>query len=157
MGDALTSLDLLGGLAQDLGPIGLFVASFLAATVLPFTSEAALVAAVASGMDMLQALVFASAGNSLACLVNYGMGHAGGSLLADRIRSSRVGALAWHVLHRHGWLALLVSWTPVIGDPITVLAGFARLPLPLFAAIVLPLRVLRYVIILWGMRQMASG
>jgi len=52
------------------GPLGLFFTAFLAATLLPFSSEAALVAALAAGMDKTVALVSASAGNLLAVSFN---------------------------------------------------------------------------------------
>ena len=56
------------------GPFGLFFSAFLAATLLPFSSEAALVAALSAGTESGVALAAASAGNILAILVNYLLG-----------------------------------------------------------------------------------
>lgn len=157
MADLAPFVDVSADIVRALGPAGLFLASFLAATLLPLSSEVAVVVAVSTGMGKIEALVFASAGNGLACLFNYGLGYAGGNLSAERIRSSRVGSLAWRLLHRHGWVALLASWLPVIGDPITVIAGLVRLPLPVFVAITIPLRIIRYAVILWGMHSIGAA
>lgn len=134
-------------LLPEYGGPGLAILSFLAATLLPFSSEAALLVAIHAGIPAPSAVLWASTGNGLACILNYWLGYTGGTLLADRIRSSKTGLAAWKLLHRFGGFALLLSWTPVIGDPITVLAGFARVSLRLFVPVVLTLRVARYVLL----------
>lgn len=126
---------------------GLFLAAFLAATVLPFSSEAALVGALAAGVPVGPALVVASVGNTLACALNYGLGWWLGERMRPRLESSRGGRAALRWSERWGAWALLASWLPVVGDPLTIVAGLARVRPWLFAVIVPALRVARYVAI----------
>ena len=134
---------------MDNGAWGLFVLAFLAATLLPFSSEVALVGALAASVPLVDALVAASLGNCLACMLNYGLG----ALLHDRTRArlekSRAGRRALDWSARYGTWALFASWLPVIGDPLTIAAGVTRVPLPRFVAVVLPLRVGRYLLLAW--------
>jgi membrane protein YqaA with SNARE-associated domain len=105
---------------EILGPPGLFLSAFLAATVLPFSSEAAFAAALYYGMDGTLALLAASAGNVLAIVLNFGIGLLLYGAARRRLEGSRLGrrALAW--AHAKGYWALLLSPLPLIGDPITL-------------------------------------
>lgn len=129
------------------GLFGLFGASFLAATLVPLSSEAALAAGLAFGIPAAEAVAVCSVGNSLACLVNYGLGRWLARWMEARLQANRSGrrALAW--LHRFGPWSLLASWLPVVGDPLTVAAGLVRVRLLVFALVVIPLRVGRYLLI----------
>ena len=131
----------------EAGPLGLFLVSFLAATLVPLSSEAALVAGLAAGVAPGEAIAACSAGNCLACTVNYGLGWFFRERTQARIDASRSGrrALAW--MDRYGWASLLLSWAPVVGDPLTVVAGIARVPFLLFAVVVFALRIGRYLLI----------
>jgi membrane protein YqaA with SNARE-associated domain len=129
------------------GPLGLFFTAFLAATLLPFSSEAALAAALGAGMDKLTALFAASAGNVLAILFNYALGYLLYEKTHTKLQRSKTGTKALAMGHRYGYAALLLSWLPVIGDPITLVAGMVRLNLLWFLLLAGGLRVLRYVLI----------
>ncbi len=126
------------------GPAGLFFSAFLAATLLPFSSEAALAAALAAGMDGTTALLSASAGNVLAVVVNYALGYWLYEKIHAKLEKSRTGRKSLEWGHRYGYGALLLSWLPVIGDPITLVAGLVRLNFWGFVLIAGGLRVLRY-------------
>lgn len=129
------------------GPLGLFLVSFLAATLVPLSSEAALVAALAAGVPVGEALVAASLGNSLAVVVNYGLGRFFREKSEARIARSKLGRAALQWAERFGPWSLLLSWAPVVGDPITVVAGVARVSFVVFLLVVIPLRVGRYLLI----------
>jgi membrane protein YqaA with SNARE-associated domain len=131
----------------EYGALGLFLAAFLAATLVPLSSEAALVAALAVGMPVAEALVAASLGNSLACLVNYGLGRFFRERAQPRTEASRPGRLALRWMERWGPWSLVLTPLPVVGDPVTVVAGLARVSFRLFVAVVIPLRVGRYALI----------
>jgi membrane protein YqaA with SNARE-associated domain len=129
---------------DDFGPLGLFFSAFLAATILPFSSEVALIAAVELGMDPNHALIYASLGNCLAVLVNYGLGYFLYQLMHDKIQRSKTGKKAYVLAHKYGYFSLLLSPLPVIGDPVTIAAGLIRLHIAWFIFISFSLRILRY-------------
>jgi membrane protein YqaA with SNARE-associated domain len=131
----------------DYGVTGLFLASFLAATILPFSSEAALALALGTGMDKTTALIAASTGNCLACLFNYGMGFFIRGKAGARLAASRSGRKAIEWMEKYGLVSLLLSWAPVIGDPITIAAGVGKVNLMWFVLIVFTLRIGRYLVI----------
>lgn len=131
----------------EAGPAGLFAASFLAATLVPLSSEAALVAGLAAGVPVAEALVACSVGNSLACLLNWGLGRYFRNAVQPQLEASGSGRQAFAWMERFGPWSLLGSWLPVVGDPLTVVAGIGRVSLGLFVLIVIPLRVGRYLLI----------
>jgi len=130
------------------GSIGLFGISFLAATILPFSSEAALVGAVAIGITKTEALITASIGNCLACLFNYKLGSFFRKISEKKLFSSKHGKKAVHLMEKYGSYSLLFSWLPFIGDPITIAAGIAKINLWLFITVVFSLRITRYIILI---------
>ncbi len=133
---------------QAYGAVGLGGAAFVGATLVPISSEAAFVAAVVAGLSPTTALVWATAGNTLGCLVNYALGRWGRDGAADRLRQSRGGRTALGWLERFGLPALLLSWLPVVGDPLTLAAGVAGVRLGLFLPVVAGLRFARYAALL---------
>ncbi len=124
--------------------LSLFVAAFLGASLLPLSSEAAFVLALTNAMPLQTALLFASSGNILATLLNYGLGYFLYEKYHQKIDSSRFGRAAFTSAQRWGYGALLLSWLPIIGDPLTVAAGLLRLRLLTFFLIVASLRIARY-------------
>lgn len=134
----------------------LFATAFLAATLLPAQSEALLVYLSLSGQHSTVLLVTAaSLGNVLGSLVNWGLGR-GIEHYRDRRwfpASARqlTRARAWYA--RYGRWSLLASWVPIIGDPITVVAGVLREPLTTFLLLVTLAKAGRYIALVW----MAGG
>lgn len=129
---------------QVWGPWGLCAAAFVGATLVPVSSEAAFVAALAAGLAAPTALLWASLGNTAGCLVNYGLGRWARQSVGDRLLQSRSGRAALRWTERYGLPALLLSWLPVVGDPLTVASGVGRVPLAAFVPLVAGLRVARY-------------
>lgn len=106
------------------GLAGLFVASFLSATLLPGGSEAVLLAVVALHPDQaLPALLLATLGNTLGGMTTYWMGRA---LPEKKVGS---GETARHIEQVRHWgsPALLLAWAPLIGDALCAAAGWLRL------------------------------
>ncbi|GAB5535778.1 MAG: DedA family protein [Rubricoccaceae bacterium] len=132
------------------GP-GLFVAAFVGATLVPVSSEAAFVAALAAGFPAPAALAWATAGNSLGCALNYGLGWWGRDRVEARLMASRSGRTALRWTERAGVPALLLSWLPIIGDPLTLAAGVARVRPSVFAVLVVSVRFARYAALAWAM------
>ena len=131
-------------MGESYGPLGLFFSAFLAATLLPFSSEAALVAALASGMGHSTALIAASSGNLLAIILNFGLGFWLSDWAQHKIERSKSGRKALHLSEKYGYWALLLSPLPIVGDPVTLAAGLLRQNIVWFLAIAGTLRILRY-------------
>ncbi len=133
---------------DNLGPLGLFFSSFLAATILPFSSELALVGAVELGMHGDDALLYASFGNCLAVLLNYLLGYFLYQIMHSKIQASKTGQRAYALLNKYGYYTLVLSPLPIIGDPVTIAAGLMRLNMFWFILITFSLRIFRYWFIL---------
>ncbi len=116
----------------------------MAATIFPFSSEVAFVAALSSGMPEISALLFASSGNILAIILNYFLGYLLYEKTKAKLLASKTGAKAYRYGHAYGYYALLLSWLPVIGDPLTLVAGIVRLRFIWFVLIAGSLRIARY-------------
>ena len=127
--------------------LALFFAAFLAATILPFSSEVAFVAALSSDMNVSLALISASLGNVLAVIVNYFLGFWLYEKMHQKLESSKVGDKALKLGHRYGYAALPLTVLPIIGDPLTIVAGIVRLNFMWFILIAALLRVGRYYLI----------
>ena len=132
------------------GYLGLFAAAFGAATLLPLQSEALLVGLIASDRYWLWGLLGAATlGNVLGSLVNWWLGR-GLERFQDRRWfpvSAKHMATARKHYERYGHWSLLLSWLPVIGDPLTLIAGGMREPLGRFLLIVTLAKGARYAVV----------
>ena len=105
-----------------------FVVSFISATLLPLGSEPAVFGLVTLNPHLFwPAILVATAGNTLGGALTWAMGLASHQVV-DRFQHSRhhLKALDW--LERIGPKACLLSWLPVIGDPLCAVAGWLKLP-----------------------------
>ena len=130
----------------------LFSNSFLAATILPIGSEPLLIYLLGQGMDPWQLLLWASLGNIAGAMVNYLLGRLGSEPLFRKVlrMSPEEVEGARTRFQRFGAPALLLAWVPVIGDPLTVVAGLGRINPLLFVLLVSIGKVGRYTVIIWG-------
>lgn len=134
-----------------LGYPGLFLAALAAATLLPVQSELLLLAMLASGrFDPALLLLAASLGNVLGSTINWALGR----FLAHH-RDARwfpvsktAMLMAERRYRRFGELSLLLSWLPIIGDPLTLIAGVLRTPLSRFLLLVIIAKVGRYAVLM---------
>ena len=124
--------------------LALFITAFLAATILPFSSEAMFVLALENDMPPFNAMISASSGNVLAIVLNYYLGYFLYEKTKTKLLASKLGRTSYNYGHKYGYLTLLLSWLPLIGDPLTLVAGLVRLKFIYFIAIAGILRVLRY-------------
>ena len=128
--------------------LGLFTASFLAATVLPFQSEVVLFGMLLTHHYAWWGLVIvASLGNILGSVVNWLLGRGLAQFENRRwfpVKREQIArAETWY--HVYGRWSLLLSWLPIIGDPLTIAAGVMREPFPVFLALVAIAKTARYV------------
>jgi membrane protein YqaA with SNARE-associated domain len=128
--------------------LGLFGAAFLSATVFPFQSEVVLFGMLMSDRYSVWLLVLvASLGNILGSCVNWYLGrfiaHFEGRRWFPVTKEQVFRAEGWY--RRFGRWTLLLSWAPVIGDPLTIVAGVLREPFPVFLALVAFAKTARYI------------
>lgn len=105
-----------------------FVVAFISATLLPLGSEPAVLGLVKLNPHLFwPAIIVATAGNTLGGAVTYWMGYgAERAYEAVAHRKAEAHALRW--LERLGAKACLLSWLPIVGDPLCAVAGWLRLP-----------------------------
>ena len=124
--------------------LALFFSAFLAATILPFSSELAFITALSCDMPVNSALFYASSGNILAIILNYWLGFWLYEKTKTKLISSKIGKKTYDYGHKYGYFALLLSWLPLVGDPLTIVAGLVRLNFIWFVIIAGSLRFVRY-------------
>lgn len=95
-------------------------------------------------MTSLNAIIFASTGNILAIILNYWLGYLLYEKTKTKLLSSKIGNSVYMYGHKWGYLGLALSWLPIIGDPLTLVAGLVRLKFVWFVIIAGSLRVARY-------------
>ncbi|MDY0418402.1 DedA family protein [Enterobacter sp. 170198] len=136
-------------MSDALSLASLFASSFLSATLLPGNSEVVLVAMLLSGVSQPWLLVLiATMGNSLGGLTNVILGRFFPLREKSRWQEKAVG---W--LKRYGAATLLLSWMPVIGDLLCLLAGWMRIswgPVLFFLCLG---KAVRYVLVAWATLQ----
>ena len=132
--------------------LSLFGISFLAATILPFSSELTLAGLIStSNYDNLSLLVFASFGNVLGSVFNWGLGFYARNLTIKKwfpFKETQIERSSkW--FSKFGKWSLLFAWVPIVGDPLTFVAGLLRVRFFDFIILVAIGKVSRYLIIFY--------
>ena len=132
--------------------LSLFAISFLAATILPFSSELTLAGLIAtSDYDNLLLLIAASFGNVLGSLVNWALGSYSRNLTTKKwfpFKETQIERSSkW--FRKFGKWSLLFAWVPVVGDPLTLVAGILRVKFIDFIILVAIGKVSRYLIVFY--------
>lgn len=129
--------------------LGLFLTALMAATILPAQSEAAVAGMLLSGHRPSLVIGIASVGNVLGSVVNWWLGTQAAELGHRRwfpLKPALIErASGWY--RRYGRWSLLLSWVPVVGDPLTLAAGFLRERLAVFVLLVSIAKTGRYVVL----------
>ena len=133
----------------DNGLPALFVLSFLAATVVPLGSEWLLVALILKAFPAPEVVLVATVGNYLGACTSYGIGFWGSDFLMHRLLRIDVEheKKAAAFFRKYGSWSLLLSWVPLIGDPLCLVAGSLRLNLLLFSLLVFAGKLGRYALV----------
>ena len=128
--------------------IVMFSGAFLAATLLPGGSEVLLVALLNKAPQAWLALVaVASIGNTLGAMTSFYLGRLGRFAKSPEALSEGKHAKALTLIERYGVWSLLLSWAPIIGDILCLLAGWLKLPmLPAFSMIFIG-KTVRYLMV----------
>lgn len=132
----------------------LFLSAFISSTLFPGGSEAILAYLAAGGRDSLLLLIMiATLGNTLGAMTSWGIGY----LISTRYSTERLSKPAQQKavdrLQKYGSPILLLSWLPVIGDPLCLAAGWLRIHwLPSLLFILLG-KLLRYMVVIYIAEQ----
>ena len=132
--------------------LSLFAVSFLAATILPFSSELTLAGLIAtSDYDNLLLLILASFGNVLGSVVNWALGSYSRNLTTKKwfpFKETQIERSSkW--FKKFGKWSLLFAWVPVLGDPLTLVSGILRVKFIDFIILVAIGKVSRYLIVFY--------
>lgn len=138
------------GMAALLAYAGLFLWSFLAATVLPLSSEAPLAVLVRAERHLVTPVLVATAGNFLGSCTTYWLGRRAARALATSHDATTPRTHAARLLRRWGQPVLLLSWVPLIGDGLVALAGALAMPFGPFSFWVLLGKAARYAAVAWA-------
>jgi membrane protein YqaA with SNARE-associated domain len=134
----------------ELGYWGLFLASFLAATVVPFSSEAILSAMIYSGFNPLYCLMAATTGNWMGGLSSYLLGYLGKEVWIEkylRISKEKTERFKLKIKGKEAWIAFF-CWLPFVGDVIAVVLGLLKTNSINVAVGMFVGKALRYIV--WG-------
>lgn len=127
--------------------LGLFLTALLAATLFPAQSEAAVAGMLISGHRPWLVVTVASAGNILGSVINWWLGTQAARFGNRRwfpLKSEQMKrAAGWY--RRYGRWSLLLSWVPIVGDPLTLAAGVMRERLLVFVLLVAIAKIGRYI------------
>ena len=137
----------------------MFASAFLAATFVPFASELTLAAGIAAGGSVHWLVAFATLGNTLGAVVNWGLGR-----FIEHFRHRKwfpvdakqlERAQMW--FRRYGVWSLLLAWLPVAGDALTVVAGAMRVHIVPFLVLVAIGKGVRYAVLASVAVEMATA
>ncbi|QKE27243.1 membrane protein YqaA, SNARE-associated domain [Arcobacter acticola] len=126
----------------------LFLSAFISATLFPLGSEALLIYDIKEGYNIYFLVIVATIGNSLGSLLNYFLGLKGEEYLVEKkLINEKVILKSKSYFDKYGSISLLFSWLPIIGDPITFVAGILKYDLKKFIVLVVIAKLSRYLFI----------
>lgn len=136
-------------LLTDWGYVGMFLSAFLAGTILPFSSEAVLLACIGLGLDPVASTLATTAGNALGGLTCYWIGHLGKMEWIEKyfkVDQKQMDKATRFIHGRGSWMALF-SFLPVIGDAILIVLGLMRANIWIVAVSMIVGKLLRYALL----------
>ncbi len=136
--------------AQEWGYLGVFIVSFVAATIFPISPEAIIVVLYSQGYSAPLMIAVATIGGYLGSLTYYYLAIGGRNLILTRfvtVSPERMEKTeAW--FERWGTIILFFSWVPIIGEPLIIVAGALRVRLSVFTFWVIFGRIVRFTVLL---------
>ncbi len=131
--------------------LSLFVVAFISATLFPLGSEALLLYNLSLNLNIYILLFVATIGNSLGSVFNYWIGFKGEEYLVEKkILNKQKILKAKKYFDKYGGYSLLLSWVPIIGDPITFVAGILKYDFKKFVILVFIAKFGRYLFLIAG-------
>ena len=145
-------MDFIISLLTQYGYWGMLLAAFLAGSFFPFSSEAVMVALMATGLDPWQLTVYGTVGNVLGSVVNYFVGRMGKMEWIEKylhVKKEDLEKAHRFMAGRGSWMGFF-AFLPVLGSAITIALGLMRSYIVItFVAITLG-KIFRYIILIYG-------
>lgn len=130
----------------------LFFSAFVSATLFPLGSEALFLYDINEGHNLLLLLLFATFGNVLGACLNYYFGIKGEDFIEEKKYVSKEKMAYYkNFFTQYGGYSLLLSWMPIIGDPITFMAGIFKYNFNYFLLLVTLAKLGRYSVLALGL------
>jgi membrane protein YqaA with SNARE-associated domain len=127
----------------------IFISSFLAATIIPFGPEGVLAYFINQNFDLLSIIIAATLGSYLGTVLNYYVGFQGSNILLNKIINFNGDQVekAKGMFRKYGPIILFFSWMPILGDPLTFVAGLLKFDFSKFTIYVILGKAVRFVVV----------
>ena len=141
------------------GYLGLFIGSFVAGSVIPFSSEAVLVACIGPlKLDPVLCTLFATAGNVAGGMTCYWMGQLGNMHWIEKyfhVKKEKIERAERFVHGRGAWMAFF-AFIPILGSAISIVLGMMRANIGIVLFAMTIGKILRYALLAWGVVEAAT-
>lgn len=128
--------------------LGLFFSALIASTLFPMGSEVVLIALLEQNHNVWLLWLVATTGNTLGSCINYAIGYWASAYVMNKYHDSASWQKGQQFYNRYGVWSLLFAWLPIIGDPLTLIAGLARTHFRIFFLLVLIGKGARYAVLI---------
>lgn len=145
-------MDIILNLLLSYGYVGMLVASFIAGSFFPFSSEAIMVGLQAAGLDPVMLIIYGTIGNVLGSIFNYTIGRMGKMEWIEkylRVKKADLDKAQRFMAGKGAWSGLL-TFLPILGSAIAIMLGLMRANLPIVVISITISKLFRYVILVYG-------
>lgn len=146
-------IDWIVGFLINWGYWGMLVAAFSAGSFFPFSSEAVMAGLQAAGLEPLPLIIYGSIGNVLGSMFNYGVGRMGKTEWIEKylhVKQESLDKAERFMAGRGAWMGFF-AFLPILGSGITIGLGLTRANLPISVLSITIGKVLRYVLLVYGL------
>ena len=146
-------MHLIIGLLVEWGYWGMLLAAFLAGSFFPFSSEAVMAGLQAAGLEPVPLIIYGSIGNVLGSMFNYGFGRMGKMEWIEKylhVKKESLDKAKQFMAGRGAWMGFF-AFLPLLGSAITIVLGLTRANLPISIFSITIGKVLRYVLLVYGL------
>lgn len=134
------------------GPLGMFLAAFLAGSFFPFSSEAVMLALMAMGVNPWLLIAYGTAGNVLGSVFNYCVGRMGREEWFEKylhVSPAQMDKARRFMRGRGAWMGFF-AFIPILGSAITILLGLMRANVFVTFFSITVGKITRYVLLIYG-------
>ena len=134
------------------GPLGMFLAAFLAGSFFPFSSEAVMLTLMAMGVSPWQLVLYGTAGNVMGSIFNYGVGRMGKEEWFEKylhVKPEHMDKARRFMRGRGAWMGFF-AFIPILGSAITIILGLMRANIAITFLSITTGKLIRYILLIYG-------